>query len=430
MKDTKLKNNIRTFVIILLLLAVHLSCGVAATNSRQISMADCDSLEVLTQYSLFSEYHKNKDFASAAPFGWKVLECNPKRFSKWIYYKMEDCLWFLHDSAGVSPEEVQAINDTALFFYDLALNNFPDGVSYFQPRKAFVMETWLSAEAGKVIPEYEKAIEINPEISTYYYNRLGQLYIAGISDDNDFKLKAIDVYSKLAVREPDNPEWPRILATLVDDVSQLLDIRKKNWELDKDNLEKAWTYASECIRASDYERAIEPLIFLTEKSPGTINYWQQLASAYQKVGKLTEAENAYIKLISLDPDNKDNHLNLGINYKQQGKLSKARQSFQTASEKGNNWGLPIYYEGQLYEDAARECEFNFEAKMVYQLAVDTYRKAFRIDPNTTQARDRANALSNSVPTQEDYFFRGYKSGQVLQITGDCYSWIGRSITVP
>lgn len=423
----KLKQKISS--LLFLFIFTLTACGYAS-SFKAGSESDCDSLEVLKQYSLFSEYHKNKDFASALPFGWHVLDCNPVRFSKWIYFKMEDCLWYMHDSAGVSPEEVQAIEDTILYFYDLALTNYADGAGYFIPRKAFVMETWLGTDPLLIISEYEKAIEIKPDISSYYYNRLGQIFIANMSDVNDYKMKAIDVYSKLAVREPDNGEWPRILATLVDDVGQLLDIRKRNWDLDKENLEKAWTYASECIRASDSERAIEPLVFLTERAPGTINYWQQLASAYQKTNRLSEAEDAYNKLIALDPDNKDNYLNLAIVYKEQGKFSKSRQYFQTASEKGNNWGLPIFYEGNLYEQAARDCEFNFEAKMAYQLAVDTYRKAFRIDSSQTQARDRANALSGSTPTQEDYFFRGYKSGQVLQITGDCYNWIGRSITVP
>jgi len=54
-----------------------------------------------------------------------------------------------------------------------------------------------------------------------------------------------------------------------------------------------------------------------------------------------------------------------------------------------------------------------------------------MDPSiASQAQDRINALSGSVPTQEDYFFKGYKSGQVLPITGSCFGWIGRSITVP
>ena len=56
-----------------------------------------------------------------------------------------------------------------------------------------------------------------------------------MTDENDYKMNAIDIYTMLAVREPDNPQWPDILSELVDNVDQLLDIRKKNWELDKEN---------------------------------------------------------------------------------------------------------------------------------------------------------------------------------------------------
>jgi hypothetical protein len=68
--------------------------------------------------------------------------------------------------------------------------------------------------------------------------------------------------------------------------------------------------------------------------------------------------------------------------------------------------------------------------MVYQLAVDTYRKASSMEPSLTRAQERIRALSGSIPTQEDYFFAGYKSGQTIPISGSCYGWIGRSITVP
>ena len=85
----------------------------------------------------------------------------------------------------------------------------------------------------------------------------------------------------------------------------------------------------------------------------------------------------------------------------------------------------------MYEKAARGCTFDFQSKLVYQLAVDTYRQAKKVDPGLQQAQERINALSTSVPTQEDYFFRGYKSGDSVPITGDCFGWIGsKSVTVP
>jgi hypothetical protein len=53
-----------------------------------------------------------------------------------------------------------------------------------------------------------------------------------------------------------------------------------------------------------------------------------------------------------------------------------------------------------------------------------------MDASVSLARDRISALSGSVPSQEDYFFQGYKSGQTISISGNCYGWINRSITVP
>ena len=420
----------RTKLKILVILALSILTLPVFASTKILDEGPCDSLETLKLYSLFSEYHKNKDYASALPYGWDVLACDKSKFAKWIYYKMEDCLWQLHDSSDVSAVEKKAIEDSMLNFYNMAIKYYPDAKAYFQVRKAFVAETWLNMSADSVIAMYVKAEEYNPDMDSYYYNRLGQLYIANMSDDNDYKSKAIDVYTKLAVREPDNPEWPNILSTLVENVGQLLDIRKKNWELDKDNLEKAWVYASECLRAQDYQRAIEPLEFLVKKSPDTENYLVQLATAYTKVGRSEDAEAVYQKLLKLDPNNKDFYFNLGLIYKQQGKLSKARQYFEIANDKAGGWGEAIFSIGLLYEQAARNCTFDFKTKLVYLLAQETYRRAVSIDPNLTQARDRIGALSGSIPTQEDWFFNKYKSGDVIPITGDCFTWIGKSVTVP
>jgi len=422
----KTKSKIYGIIFSALIFTASAAAGVTQSTSR----SDCDSLETLKLYSLFSEYHKNKDYQSALPYGWQVLECDKKKFAKWIYYKMEDCFWYVHDSTDTEITEQFFVEDSILAFYDMSIMYYPDAMAYFQVRKAFVSETWLNLDAEVCIAEYQKAAEYNPEMDTYYYNKFGQIYIANMSDENDYKFKAIDIYTMLAVREPDNPEWPRILSTLVDDVGQLLDIRKKNWELDKDNLEKAWTYASECLRAQDYERAIEPLEFLTQKSPETLNYWNQLATAYNKVGRLQDAEAAYQKLLTLDPSNKDFYFNLGLIYKEQGKLSKARQYFESANSKAGGWGMAIFSIGLLYEQSARNCTFDFNTKLVYLLAQDTYRRAVNIDPSLSQARDRISALSSSVPTQEDWFFHKKKSGDVIPITGDCFTWIGKSVTVP
>ncbi len=424
----KTLNKIFTVFLFVLIIA---SISVSSSKAANFYSAKSDSQEVLKQYSLFSEYHKNREFESALPFGWKVIELDPEMMKKWIYYKMEDVLWYLHDSSQVSIEEKKAIKDTILYFYDLALQYYPDDKEYFQSRKAFVSEVWLNLDPEIIIGEYEKAVEINPRLSSYYYDRLGQLYKANISDENDYKSKAIDIFTLLNEREPDNPRWNSELESLVDNIEELVALARKSWELNKDDLAKAYKYADLAIKANDLKEALIPLEFLISKSPETINYWKQIASVYQKLDMINKAEESYKKLIQLEPGNRDHYLNLGIVYKDKGLLAAARIQYQKASELGNGWGLPIYYEGLLYEQTARSCTFDFKAKLVYQVAVDTYRRAMRIDPSVaSQAQTRISALSGSVPTQEDYFFQGYKSGQTIPITGDCYAWIGKSVTVP
>ncbi len=198
-----------------------------------------DSLKLLEQYSLFSEYYKNGDYESAIPFGWKVLEMDPARFSKWIYNKMEKCLTFMHDSSDQTDEYKMAIEDTILGFYDMAMLYNGDKMDYYQLNKAYVTETWFDVDPEIVVAEYVKAFEYNPEVHSYYYHKLGQIYKANISEENDYKMKAIDLYSYLAEREPENSIWPGKLEDLVEEPQELLDVYKRTWESDKENLGKS-----------------------------------------------------------------------------------------------------------------------------------------------------------------------------------------------
>ena len=417
-------SNLLAFLLLLI-------CQSSFSKTVDINYARADSMQILAQYSLFAEYYKNKDYNSALPYGWNVIKMNPEKFSKWIYYKMEDAYWYQHDSTNISDVQKKQIADTVLTLYSYAIKYHPQDKGYFEVRKAYVEQDWLKENPDSVISDYEQAFKDNPKLPSYYYDQLGQLYKENMSANNDYREKAVDLYSMLSDREPNNDLWPDRLQNLVKNVSDLVPILKKEWDKNKDDLSKAWKYASMAMQANMYKDAITPLEFLVQKSPQTVNYWEQLAMAYRKTGQDDKAADAYKKLIAIDPQNKDHYLNLGIIYSDGGKYSDARDYYLKASQVGNNWALPIYYEGLLYEQSATKCnKFDFNAKLVYQLALDTYRKAKNMDPSLSQADDRIKALASSIPTKEDYFFRGLKSGQSVAITGDCYTWINRSVTVP
>ena len=109
----------------------------------------------------------------------------------------------------------------------------------------------------------------------------------------------------------------------------------------------------------------------------------------------------------------------------------ARSYLLKAMKVSPDWDYPHYILGTIYEQAARDCGFDFIDKCVYQLAVNQYKKAAKLKGSFSEiAAERIKALENSVPSQEDYFFRQLKSGDKIKIEGKCYDWINRTITVP
>ncbi|OGU56576.1 MAG: hypothetical protein A2V66_14360 [Ignavibacteria bacterium RBG_13_36_8] len=417
-------------------MALNVSTLVLA-KSGPVDFAQPDSVDLMREFSLFYEAHKNKQFEQwTLDRGFAVINNNPTTFIKYNpFIKMEEIIFYLHDSVSTTTDqEKEALADTLVYLYDVATKYDSKKAGYYLARKAYVLEMWENTDPNLVIPAYEKALDMDWNIQNDYKDRLGILYSQNASDSNDYKLKALDLYSRLSEEEPDNPRWLQRIEQLAENVDELVEITGKAWYLNKDNLEKAWKYASTGIRAQSWEKAQEPLEFLIQKAPDVINYWKQLASVYDKLNKNDSAINAYKKLIELQPDSRDNFINIALVYKKIDQLSVARTYLRRSSALSPEWDYPYYIEGSLYEQAVRNCmgaKFEFMDKCVFQLAVETYQRARSMGGQfTSTAAERISALSNSIPQKEDYFFRKMQSGETIKIDTGCYGWIGKTITVP
>ncbi len=93
---------------------------------------------------------------------------------------------------------------------------------------------------------------------------------------------AIDLYTMLNDKYPDDPQWEQKLDGLVDNPEQAADFAKSAWEKDKENAEKAWKYAQAAIKANMYQDAIVPLEFLVQKISRISKLLDAVAQAYQK----------------------------------------------------------------------------------------------------------------------------------------------------
>jgi len=428
----KVKNKIRIAVLFLIM-----SSYVFANNNNNV-VAVGDSVNILVEASLFFEAYKNKQYDFwTMDHGFKLLNAKPDAFPQFKpYKKMDKLIWAMYsDTTGsITDEEKAVLADTILYLYDQAVKYDTANAGNYLVERAYVMEVWRNEPLEKVIEAYEYAFNSGHKFAneTYYKDRLGKLYANNASEENDYKIKALELYSSLSEMEPDNAIWVSRIEALAEDQDELVEITKKAWDIDKDNVEKAWKYASLCIKTKKFDKAIEPLTFLIEKSPDVVNYWRELARAYDKLEETDKAINAYKKLIELEPDNKVNYVNLAIIYKKYEQLPVARSYLLKAISKDPKWDYPYWIEGQIYEQAARDCgQMEFIDKCVYLLAITKYKKAASLGgAYSMQAGERAKVLKSSAPTQEDYFFRNLKSGDKIKIEGKCYDWINREVTIP
>lgn len=415
-----------------LILSLLITAPIFAQNSASDSTDD--SVNFMAEVSLWHEFHKNGDFKSSLKHGWTVLRVDPT-FTKYKYYKkMEEMLWHMHDSVATTDEEKLVFADTLMFLYENAISNDDKNQNYFLARKAYVMETWFDLPVEEVVAAYEAAFAADSDLADYYMDRFGLLLINNATDDNEYKLQALQLYSDLSSKDPENGLWIERMESIAENPEELARILEQAWLLDKENAEKAFKYAMMCTRLKEYDRAIIPWEFLVQKAPNVINYWNQLATCYDKVDRVDDALKSYKTLIDLQPENRDNYVNIAIIYKKLNQLSVSRSYLQKAANVSPDWDYPYYIEAQIYEQAARSCskeKFEFEDKVVYQLAVDTYRIAARKGGSySSTAAERVNSLAQTVPTKEDYFFRKMNAGDTIKVDGKCYDWIGRSITVP
>ena len=235
----------KTFKTILLSLVLLFAfTTIKAEITTNFLSAQGDSVNLLAEFSLFYEYYKNKEYESAEPHGWTVLDTDPGKFLQYKpFKKMEDILFYLHDSVATTEEEQDQLADKALKLYDRAVEVGAKDPTYFILRKAYVVEQWSKARPDSVIQAYIIALEEDPNADSFYKDRLGLLYIKNANEENGYKMKALELYTALSEEDPENDVWISRIDGLAENIDELIDIRKRAWDLDKENMEKAWKYS-------------------------------------------------------------------------------------------------------------------------------------------------------------------------------------------
>ena len=398
-------------------------------------------LEFRKNASLFNEYHKNGDYQSAIPYGWKVIELDPAR-NKPIYHRMAECYFSFYEKA-TDPALKTAYVDTMLHLYDLGIKHIADRAGALWLQKAYALENYYPDKEQEAIAAYEKTLEIDFDGTDFaYIDRLGALYIKNIPNDASSKMKAVELYRRVAEKDPTNQTVVDRLRRLITDPRELIELAEKKLATDPENMEYLWSTAQSYIQAEQFDGAERHLGKLVKKAPTTVNYWNELGKVYFRDRKFRQSIDAYESALKLNPAVKENYLNIAWCHRELKNFESARTYAQRAAQRERGWGRPYMEIAEIYKAAVEDCIMNSKEgdwakmdlndKLVYKLAHESYQRAKSVEPGiASEADQRARELSTLVPSREDYFFHRdkIKDGK-LDIQGSCYTWIKETATVP
>lgn len=402
-----------------------------------------NDLEFRKNASLFTEYHKNADYRSAVPYGWKVIELDPVR-NKTIYHRMAECYFNFYEKE-TDPALKTANADTMIQLYDLGIKHVPDRAGSLWLQKAYALENYFPDREQDAIHAYEKTLEVDFDGTDFaYIDRLGALYIKNIPTEAEasFKMKAIELYRRVAEKDPTNQTVVDRLRRLITDPRELIDLAEKKLATDPENLEYLWSTAQAFIQAEQFEGAERHLSKLVKKAPATVNYWNELGKVMFRQRKFKQAIDAYESALKLNPAVKENYLNIAWCHRELKNFESARTYAQRAAQRERGWGRPYMEIAEIYKASVEDCIMNSKGgdwgkmdlndKLVYKLAQESYQRAKSVEPGIgSEADQRSRELSTLVPTREDYFFHRdkIKDGKI-DIQGSCYPWIKETATVP
>jgi tetratricopeptide (TPR) repeat protein len=411
-----------------------------ASLGNQVKAQTTNSADAARNWSLFFEYHKNGDFVTAAPYGWRVIQLDPVRF-KTVYSKLAECYYNFYQNKDADSTTRQVHADTMIMIYDLGIKNVSDRAAGLWLTRGYALATYFQGRDDEAISSYEKAIELDPKTDFAYIDQLGVLYMKNMDRNPEYRIKAIALYRKAHDTDPNNQIAVDRLKQLISDPQELVELAEADLKNDSENPEKIWNAAQAHIDAEQFGESEKHLLKLVKKFPKAGNYWNELAKVYQRQGKFKQAISGYETSLKINPAIRENKLNIAVCYRQMKDYTAARSTAQKAAKAEAGWGQPYIEIAEIYKAAVENCiretkegdwaKLDIDDKLVYRLAQMAYERAKSTDKTlASESNQRINELSTLVPAKEDLFFnRARIVNGKMAIAGQCYKWVNEEVPV-
>jgi tetratricopeptide (TPR) repeat protein len=417
--------------------------------------------EFMTEYSLYNEFYKQGDYASALPH-WKILINKYPKSTSNLYIHGAKMYETMADNATTDAEIDKYLNEV-MKYADQRIKYF-GGEGFVLGRKG---TTWLKYKLDErrktqiegeelkqvMLKGYEwlnKSVDLEKKEA-----ELPVLLLLMQTTRSLFKLGELTKETVIANYEKTNKYLSEIIAKDTDkervknalevqpyvetlfstsgaaDCEALINIFTPQFEENSTDAEfiKSMLRRLRKAKCDDSELAEKATIKLYELEPSAEAAFN-MAHEYVRKDDLANAKKYYDQAISQETDPKllaSYYYERGLLlYIKESKYQEAREMARKAIALDPDLCDALMLIGDIYAASSRSFSgTNLEKSAIFWVAVDYYNKARRIDDCAADAANKASDYKKYFPNKEDAFMEGLQDGKSYKVGG----WINETTTV-
>lgn len=425
--------------------------GAAGTTQAQAQItAGCeqkwgpDSIKTIQNISVYREFYKQKNYASAMEAWTYVFENAPCSREQTHVDGVAMYKSFLANTKD--PKRKQELVDTVLLIYDVRAANFEKSAGSALGRKGVDMLNFRPEPNTAILKTFEQAIELGGNetesfvLSYYFKVALKEFSGGGLTKDQVIaiyeKLSKIADYNIAANQSADKFIESKqsldgdLAGNIIKDCDEIITLFEGKYKADKTNKDLRDLIYSLLLSkgCSDKDLFMEVATAKYNEAPNA-RLAHILARKLQQSDNVAKAADFYQKAIEgaeNDSIKAQYNYDFATLYSSNKQFSRARQLAQEAARLQPRWGKPLVFIGDLYAASYSQCGSGIDAQAVYWAAVDKYQRAKNIDPSVAEeATTKINKYAGYFPLKENLFFAGITPGSSFSV--GC--WIGESTTV-
>ena len=388
------------------------------TAERQKAIEDSilkeKELEITKFWSTGYEYYKNKNYADAKKNFFLVLSLDPslkladKFHYKDIHGRVAQCYVVENkpDSTEWAYEEGIKYDDNNAYYHEM-LGYLNRGKNLFD----------------KSITHYEKAVSLYDE-KPELYKTIGDLHYQQGNVD-----KAIESYESYIKIKPEDREVQEKYASMLRSggyEDRAIEQKEKLLEDNPTDTNLMMELGKTYFNNYENNKALAMFKRLTAIEPENVEALQFSANSQMNLEMYDGAIESLKKIDSIRPNDVEIICAIANSYRMKNQFQTARNHARRARRANPQSGLPYITIGDIYSATAEHCAnqkgttgFDFNDKLVYELAHAEYRKAKKDPIRIEEANRLMRSLEPYLPTTAD---RHMNAGQ-KKAEGDCYKWI-------